>query len=338
MAWTPTDLVALSRLGRLESHDRIGLVTTQPSLEAALAAIGAADIGLRDEAERILSDADLHGVQIVTWADAAYPELLRQIANPPLILYVLGTLPAAQPGIAVVGTRSCTVQYGKPATEKLVEPWVRAGCSIISGLAAGIDTLAHEAALRWKGATVAVIASGIGRITPKSARALSERIAEHGGAVVSEHPFHVAALPPYFPARNRIIVGLSKAVVVVESKDTGGALITAAFATQAQRPLWSVPGPITSSRSIGTNALIAAGTARMLRCAEDVLADLQIASEPAVVSPLPADLEAMGADAFDVDAAAARWQTTPSDASVRLLQYELSGQVEQLPGARYRAK
>jgi len=190
--------------------------------------------------------------------------------------------------------------------------------------------------LRWKGATVAVIASGIGRITPKSARALSERIAEHGGAVVSEHPYHVAALPPYFPARNRIIVGLSRAVVVVESKDTGGALITAAFATQSGRPLWSVPGPITSTRSTGTNALIAAGTARMLRNADEVLADLQIASEPSVVSPLPPDLEALGADPFDIDAAAECWRTTLSDASVRLLQYELAGRVTQLPGGRYR--
>jgi len=338
MPWDLLDIVALSRLGRLDSHDRIALMQQYDDLQGALAAVGAADVGLRAEAERIIRDASDNSVSIIPWNDARYPRSLLEIDAPPILLYVRGQLPIDGPGIGVVGTRTCTTQYGKPVTEKLGGAWTTAGCSIISGLASGIDTLAHESCLYHRGVTVAVIASGIGRITPKAARSLSDRIVENNGAVVSEHPFHIAALPPYFPARNRIIVGLSRAVVVVESKETGGALITASFARRAKRPLWSVPGSILSSRSIGTNALIEAGEARMLRTPEEVLDDLGIDPEPERASPLPDELESWGSDVFSLDDVAQRWATSTSDACIRLLQYELDGLVEQLPGARYRVK
>lgn len=338
MPWDLLDIVALSRLGRLDSHDRVALMQRHADLEGALAAVGAADVGLRAEAERIIRDASDNSVCILPWNDAQYPRSLLEIDAPPILLYVRGQLPMDGPGIAVVGTRTCTAQYGKPVTEKLVGVWTTAGCSIISGLASGIDTLAHESCLHHRGVTIAVIASGIGRITPKAARSLSDRIVENNGAVVSEHPFHVAALPPYFPARNRIIVGLSRAVVVVESKGSGGALITASFARRAGRPLWSVPGSVLSSRSIGTNALIEAGEARMLRTPEEVLDDLGIDPEPERASPLPDELESWGSDVFSLDDVALRWSTTTSDACIRLLQYELDGLVEQLPGAQYRVK
>ena len=331
MSWTLEDTVALSRLGRLDSHNRIELMDRHASLSEALESVGALELGLRDEAARILDDAASHRTSIIPWHDERYPALLRSTTSPPVVLYVRGTIDLRRASIAVVGTRSCSTQYGKPATERLVEAWVEAGCSIVSGLASGIDTLAHESCVRCGGSTIAVIASGIGRITPKAARYLSDRIVEHGGAVVSEHPYHVAALPPYFPARNRIIVGLSRAVVVVESKERGGALITASFAKRVERPLWAVPGPIISSRSIGTNALI-------LCSADEVIEDLGIAHTTRVASPLPPELEQLGADVHSVDAIAAIWQTSIADASLQLLQFELGGFVEQLPGAHYRTK
>lgn len=338
--WSVYDVVALSRLGKLTNAERIALIQQHACLQEALASIGASDLGLTDHAAFIVDTAAAEDVQIVPYGTEAYPQRLLLLEQPPLILYVQGTLPPAmQPSIAVVGTRTCTVQYGKPVTEMLVKSWTERGCTIISGLAKGIDTLGHETCLRHGGCTVAVVASGLGRISPTSGKRLANTISSHGGAAVSEYPFHVAALPPYFPARNRIIAALSDAVVVVESKDTGGALITASFAERQGIPVWAVPGPITSSRSVGTNALIASGNARILTSAQSLLDSLTPQIHP---SPLPKSLREphihvseWGADAVTVDEAAMLWKCSIAEAMVRLFDLELDGQVRQLPGGRY---
>ncbi len=338
-SWTLPDVVALSRIGRMDAHDRISLISSHAGLQDALQAIGALDIDVRAEAERICQEAQQHQMHLISWFDAAYPAELRTVPAPPLLLYVRGTLPPSDTSIAVVGTRSCTAAYGKPVTDRLVRDWVEAGCCIVSGLASGVDTYAHEACLRGGGRTVAVIASGAGRISPKSAKHLAERILDHNGAIVAEHPWHVAALPPYFPARNRIIVGVSAAVVVVESKDRGGALITATIARQAQRPVWAVPGPITSTRSMGTNRLLADGHALPCLDASDVLVTLPLTHRAAVERPLPEALAPL-ADAvhrtLGVEEISVMWGCSISEAHSRLLVFELDGLVEQIPGSQYR--
>jgi DNA processing protein len=335
--WSDLDVVALSLLGKHDNSERMALAGKHTSLDAVLQATGAMDAGLRDEAQRILDTCRAEGVQVLTYWQAPYPARLRGIPRPPMLLFVKGALPGAEvPAIAVVGTRSCTVGYGQPVTELLVRRWTEAGCAIVSGLANGIDMLAHEACLRAQGRTVAVIASGIGRITPIMAQKMADRMASAGGAVVSEHPHHVAALPPYFPARNRIISGLSDAVVVVESKDKGGALITAEFAIEQHTPLWAVPGPITSTRSVGTNQLIASGIARMVTGADAVLAHMELlAHEPEPPPLLSTELDVLGGDSLRVDEVARRWGCTVQEAMVRLMELEMDGKVQQVPGARY---
>ncbi len=336
MNWTLEEIIALSRVGKLSHAKRIALVEGNLDLSEALRSIGAMDIDIRSEARKIIGDAKSHGVNVLTVWDEDFPSSLKNIEQPPMVLYVWGVLPKpGTPMIGVVGTRTCTVHYGKPATEMLVETWTKHGVCIISGLANGIDTLAHESCLRHRGTTIAVIASGIGRITPKNASALSKSIVGNGGAVVSEHPHHVAALPPYFPARNRIISALSDALVVVESKETGGALITAAFAKAMGRPVWAVPGPITSTRSTGTNALIASGDARILKGAEALLKDLHINETVKSSKPLPPDLEALGGDPVSAETVARLWDCTIEDALARLFVHEMSGHISQLPGRRF---
>ena len=336
------DVVALSRLGKLTNAERIGLLHTHSSFDGALASLGAIDIDLRDTATTIIEQASVEGVQTIVYGATNYPERLLLLEQPPLVVYVLGTMPSKHtPSVAVVGTRSCTVSYGKPVTDLLVKQWTEAGCVIVSGLAKGIDTLAHEACLRSGGSTIAVIASGIGRISPIAARHLAARIATNGGAVLCEYPFHVAALPPYFPARNRLIATLSDAVVIVESKATGGALITASFAHSQNIPVWSVPGPINSSRSHGTNALIASGMARPLTSGAELLSTL-----PMHVNPSPLTLAmrepdqravALGADPVTVDQAACAWKCSLPEAMILLFELEIEGYVTAEPGGRYRA-
>lgn len=253
-----------------------------------------------------------------------------------MIVYVRGALPPeSMPCVGVVGTRACTTQYGKPVTDALMKRWVEHGLAVISGLANGIDTLAHEATVRNGGVTVAVIASGIGRITPRHAQRLADQISQHNGAVVSEYPYHVAALPPYFPARNRIISGMSDAVVVIESNATGGALITAEFARQQGRPLYAVPGNITSSRSRGTNELLASGQARVLVDAETLLTELGLEQPTTPPRTIPQELWFLGGDPLGIDAVAREWECSAAEALARLFQYELAGLVRQLPGSRF---
>ena len=336
MTWTTTDLIALTRVGRLTAAERIAVVNATDGFDDALHALGAICLDEQEEARKIAEQADAEGVTVLTYWDPDYPMRLRGIASPPMILYVLGSLSSeSMTTFGIVGTRACTTQYGKPVTDALMKRWVEHDVAIVSGLANGIDTLAHEATLRHRGTTIAVIASGIGRITPKHSQRLAEQIATHGGAVVTEYPYHIAALPPYFPARNRIISGLSDAVVVIESNATGGALITADFALEQGRPLYAVPGNITSSRSRGTNELLASGRAHVLVDADTILADLGLEQSQVTRRSVPPELAFLGGDPLGIDAVSREWQCTISEALARLFTYEMEGLVRQLPGCRF---
>jgi DNA processing protein len=213
-----------------------------------------------------------------------YPSLLLEINNPPKGIYVLGKLPSV-PSVAVVGSRRPT-EYGRQVTYKLSSELASAGITIVSGLALGIDSIAHQAAIDAGGLTVAVQACGLDRIYPASHRGLAKRILSSGGAIVSEHPEGTPPLKHHFPARNRIISGLSLAVVVTEADASSGSLITANFALEQNRMVMAVPGNITSQRSAGPNNLIKAG-AIPITSASDVLAALNI--EAAQSKPVKPD-------------------------------------------------
>lgn len=206
-------------------------------------------------------------IAVIPFRDDRYPPLLRQIHGPPDALYIRGsvsalTLPVP---VAVVGTRMMT-RYGEAATAAITGAIARAGACVVSGLALGVDAVAHAAAIDARGTTVAVLASGVddGCVGPRTNFGLAKRILASGGALVSEFPPGTPALKHHFPLRNRLIAGLSVAVAVVEAAERSGALITARLALEGGRDVYAVPGPIFSTASAGTNMLISQGAMPLL--------------------------------------------------------------------------
>jgi DNA processing protein len=230
------------------------------------------------------------GISVMILDDPAYPSALREIADPPPVLYVRGELaPADDWAIAVVGTRRAS-PYGRQATERIVEDLARAGVTVISGLARGVDTHAHRAALAAGGRTIAVLGSGLDRIYPDENRALAAQI-ELSGAVLSEFPLGAPPDAMNFPRRNRIISGLAKATLVVEADLKSGAMGTATYAAEQGRDVFAVPGSIFSPLSAGPHQLIREG-ARIVTDASDVLEELHLTAvveERATREALPAD-------------------------------------------------
>ncbi len=225
-------------------------------------------IRLEGEIEQIAR----HKVHLVAVGEPGYPESLAQIADPPTLLYCRGQLTSADSrAIAIVGSRNCTA-YGRRMTERIASELVRAGYTIISGLARGIDGCAHAAALKAGGRTIAVLAGGLSSIYPPEHAELASAVSE-AGCLVSETPMTLPPQPGMFHARNRIISGLAKAVVVIEASERSGALITAGHAAEQNRELFAVPGNADSPTSTGTLRLIRDG-ARLIRSADDILEDL----------------------------------------------------------------
>jgi len=223
------------------------------------------------QAEEEISRARSAGVQIVCLNDPDYPELLTQIPDPPLVLYVRGELLRKEPTVALVGSRKAT-PYGLNVTRTLARDLGTAGVTIVSGLARGVDAHAHRAALESGARTIAVLGSGIDVIYPSEHKPLSEKIIQQG-AVVSELPMGSAPNRENFPIRNRIISGLSLGVVVVEASDKSGSLITARMAMEQGREVLAVPGSIFNESSKGCHALIKDGAA-LVRSWRDVIAEL----------------------------------------------------------------
>lgn len=203
-----------------------------------------------------------------------YPSLLKEIAHFPKKLFVLGELKFDQSYIAIVGSRRVS-PYGREVTARLASELANCGVVVVSGLALGVDTIAHRAALEAGGKTVAVLANGLDQIYPSSNRNLAKQILQNHGAIISEYEAQTPPLKHHFPARNRIIAGLSLAVIVTEAASRSGALITASFALEQNRLVMSVPGNITSTLSEGTNNLIKSG-AIAVTSASDVLAALDM--------------------------------------------------------------
>jgi len=214
-----------------------------------------------------------HGVILIKLGTPDYPETLAKIAMPPRFLYVRGRFTAADAqAVAVVGSRSCTA-YGRRVAERLGHELARNGFTVVSGLARGIDGAAHRGALDAKGRTIAVLAGGLSKIYPPEHTDLADEIVASGGALVSEVPMRMEPMAGMFPARNRIISGLSRGVVLVEAAEKSGALITARHAAEQGREVFAIPGPVDSIASTGTLKLLRQG-AKLVRHARDVLDDL----------------------------------------------------------------
>lgn len=243
------------------------------------------------------------GVYLLCIEDAAYPELLRQIPQPPPLIYVRGALASSDTwAVAVVGTRSPTT-YGKEVTHRIAGELGGAGVTVVSGLALGVDSLAHAAALEAGGRSIAVLGSGVDLIYPERNRRLAERMLEQG-ALISDMPLGTLPAPLNFPARNRLISGLSLGTLVVEAGERSGALITVEFALEQGREVFAVPGSIFSRMSIGTNRLIRQG-ATLVSGAQDILEGLNwatVAEQQEIRQVLPGDpVEEALVDALDFD-------------------------------------
>jgi DNA processing protein len=270
-----------ARLARLQGYcGSIEAAWHADAFELAAAGLEAkASAALLAARARLDLDAELEraaaaGVGLLTLDDAAYPRLLREIPGAPPLLYVRGALTTADDwAVAVVGTRSPTA-YGREAAFRVSGDLARAGVTLVSGLALGVDALAHEAALEAGGRTLAVLGCGVDQPYPERNRRLAARIIEQG-ALISDYPLGTLPAAANFPPRNRIISGLSRGVLVVEAGERSGALITVGFALEQGREVFALPGPIFSRQSAGCNRLIRDGAA-LARSAEDLLAELEL--------------------------------------------------------------
>jgi DNA processing protein len=235
---------------------------------------GRSEINLDQELEKLQREQ----IQVVTMDDKNYPKLLKEIYDPPFVLYYRGNINFLndQPCISVVGARKHTA-YGEQAAKDIVKPLAEQGMVIVSGLALGIDALAHQAALDGCGATAAVLGSDLSwkNIGPKTNHYLAKQILDSGGAIISEFPLGAPTFAGNFPMRNRIVSGLSIATLIIEAGEKSGTLITAASALEQGRDVYAVPGSIYSSRSTGTNSFIKKG-AKAVTCANDILEELQL--------------------------------------------------------------
>jgi DNA processing protein len=236
------------------------------------------------------ADEELEGVKelggdILVLDDGSYPNLLREIADPPITLYVRGNWQECfdQPCVGMIGSRKCST-YGINAAEMLSRDLASRGVTVVSGLARGIDAAAHRGAIAGGGRTVGVLGTGIESVYPKENAKLAEEILASGGALVSQFPLGTPPLSANFPFRNRIISGLSYGVVLVEATERSGSLITARLATEQDREVMAVPGNITSRTSIGTNFLIKAG-AKLVQQWQDIVAELPGDIAAAIMPP-----------------------------------------------------
>lgn len=292
--------------------------------------------------EAELEKARSQDVQILHWNHPAYPSRLKEIYDPPLVLYCRGDVEAlARTGIGVVGSRR-TTYYGLETAKKLSYQMAYAGLCIFSGLARGIDTAAHQGALAAKGRTVAVLGSSLDHLYPAENKEVARKMVETGGAVVSEFPFGTPPDRQTFPMRNRIVSGMSAGILVVEAGEKSGALITSRMALEQGRTVFAVPGRITSPEAKGCHQLIKEG-ARLVEEVEDILSEFEFffpKTEITSKRPWPEDLadeektilNAMDLDEIQFDALARKSGLPISLVSSTLLRLEMRKLVRQLPG------
>lgn len=295
---------------------------------------------IKQELERIAAN----NCNIIRFVDPSYPQLLRQIADPPPYLYGYGTLCADSANVAVVGSRNATT-YGRTTTQRLCAALASRGVTIVSGMARGIDTAAHNGALSVGGTTIAVLGCGLGTVYPAENRQLFHQIAA-AGAVISEFPFHAGPDAHHFPIRNRIISGLSLGTVIVEATQKSGSLITAKLAAEQGREVFAVPGSVTSFKSMGTHKLIKEG-AKLVEHVDDILEELNLQLKQPSEGPTVQDreipvtaeekriLDELTPYPVHIDRVVRQVPLPPGKVSSLLLQLELKGLVQQSPGKRF---
>ncbi|OIO35098.1 MAG: DNA protecting protein DprA [Candidatus Omnitrophica bacterium CG1_02_44_16] len=302
------------------------------------------DAPRRYSAQQEIKDAAKQGVRIITLFDEGYPKILKEIYDPPFVLYAKGEFIGADANaVGVVGSRGASA-YGMSCADIFSSKLSRYGLTIVSGLARGIDTASHRAALNANGRTIAVLGSGLNNIYPPENEGLFAEIAEKG-VVVSQFALNTAPLACNFPIRNRIISGLSRGVLVVEASFKSGALITARFALEQGREVFAIPGKVTSETSSGANELIKQG-AKMVTRPEEILEDLQF--NFTFIHDEPVDKHQAGLNAKElsiaglltdepkgIDFISEQAGLGVADIMSILVQLELKGFVKQLPGKNF---
>jgi DNA processing protein len=292
--------------------------------------------------EQVWDRIQAQNIRVLTWEDEDYPRRLKEIDQPPPVLYVRGELKLEDEwAVAIVGTRRIT-PYGRQVTEEVSGTLARNGVTVVSGLARGVDAVAHQTAVQAGGRTLAVLGSGVDRIYPPENQRLADQILSHG-AVISDYPLGTPPEGPNFPPRNRIISGLSLAVIVIEANIDSGAMITATFAAEQGRELFAVPGNILAPQSRGANRLIRDG-ARPLLDPQEVLEILdlqQAASQQTARLILPQDpveaqlYQVLGAEPLHVDEIRSQSGMSIEKVSSTLALMELKGMVRQVGGMNY---
>lgn len=295
-------------------------------------------IDLEAEWQRLVQS----GITLLTWDDVDYPHNLRQTPHPPPVLYVRGELlPVDSCAVAIVGTRRASA-YGREVAHTLASELAHNGVTVVSGLALGVDAIAHQSAAEASGRTIAVLGSGVDEIYPASNRAVSEAILRHG-AILSEYPLGTKPEANNFPPRNRIISGLSLCVVVVEAGEKSGALITAKFAAEQGREVFAVPGSILHPGSLGCNQLIQNGAIPLLSVADvlDLLDLERVTAQSEMRTTVAADpgevnvLSHLSADPKHIDDLVQELRLVSSQVTGLLTMMELKGLVRQVGPMRY---
>jgi DNA processing protein len=324
------DLKSLSGVESISSNQAKRIIEGKSSREE-----------IKLQVEKDLVHLSKIGASIITVWDSCYPSILKKIYDPPLVLYVIGEFTEHDYSIAVVGTRKPT-NYGSLQCEKIAGELASQNITIVSGLARGIDSIAHKSALKSGGRTIAVIGSGLDVIYPPENKKLFNEIAQHG-AIISEYPLGTKPDAQNFPRRNRIIAGLSLGCLVVETALTGGAMQTAAFSLDQNREVFAVPGNLGVRQSEGTNSLIQKGEAKLIGNAEDILVELELKLKPVIGKNIPKPsielnmfeeklLTTLMNDPLQIDIISSLTSLSTSECLVHLLSLEFKGLVKQLPG------
>jgi DNA processing protein len=295
---------------------------------------------LAARAKSALARAKSDGMALVTWGDSAYPAALSAIVDPPPALWVRGNVVTLSgPAVAIVGSRAGS-PYGLTVAERLAADLAARGVVIVSGLARGVDSAAHRGALAAPGATIGVLGSGADVVYPAEHRSLAREIEANGGAIVSELVPGTPPQPQFFPLRNRIISGLSRAVLIVEAGEKSGSLITARCALDQGREVLAVPGNVLTGRNRGGHALLRDG-AKIVESADDILEELAVPApvRPGVLAPEdPVDTVLRGlpaGESCDLEAISERTGLTTTRLLPKLFDLEMRGLVRRVGGGRF---
>ena len=338
------------RLGQLESHfGNLELAWKAPLGEMKRAGLDSPALrAIEQWRDKIDPDAEMeklarYKVKVLTCNDKDYPKRLKEIYDYPPVIYIKGSLlPEDEWCLAVVGTRRATV-YGKQVTEEIVSDLARSKITIVSGLAKGIDTIAHRSALEAGGRSLAVFASGLDIVYPAENERLARDIMEHG-AILSEYPLGMKPRAENFPRRNRILSGLSMGVLVTEADEDSGAMITARDALEQNREVFAIPGSILSPASRGTNRIIQMGEAKLVRTHTDILEELNlttVARQIEMSELLPATetesllIKQLSAEPSHIDEVCRKSGLPAATVSSTLAMMELKGLVKQVGTMNY---